>query len=158
MFGFLIGTLSLVGFFKVLRWGRHGRHGGPRKWMLRRLYQHLDTTPGQEKEMAAATERVERAMWQAREQLLRSRGPLAKAMRAETFDTAALNEALDAQQASMDEARKALREGLQEVHEALSPQQRNQLGDLIEFGPARAHGCGHRGPRRHHHHAPSVSL
>ena len=51
MFGFLIGTLSLIGLIKVIRngrgWGGHGfRGGGAKRWMLRRLFQRLDTTPG----------------------------------------------------------------------------------------------------------------
>ncbi len=154
MFGFLVGTLSLIGFVKVLRWGPHGRHGGgPRKWMMRRLFQHLDTTPGQEKVIAQVTENAERVMRQAREQLYRGRGTYAQAMRGETFDSTAVNEAFDAQQAAVDEVKKAVREGMQQVHEALTPEQRNRLGDLIEFGPSRMHrgGWGH-GRFGHHHH------
>ncbi len=154
MFGFLIGTLSLIGFVKVARWGRHGHRGGPRKWMMRRLFQHLDTTPGQEKVIASATENTERVMWQAREQFFRARSSYAKALRGETFDSAAVNEAFDAQQASVDEVKKAVREGMQQIHEALSPEQRNRLADLVEFGPSRMHGgrCGHGGHLGHHHH------
>lgn len=151
MFGFIVGTLILIGFIKVWRWGRYGRHGGgPRRWMLRRLFEHLDTTPGQEKAVAAAVEKAERAMWQAREQVFRSRTAYAKAMRGETFDTAAVNEAFDAQQASVDEVKKAVREGMQSVHEALSPEQRAKLADLVEFGPGRLHGCGGHGRFAHH--------
>ena len=78
MFGFVIGFASLVGLISVLRkgrcagrfhggdcghhhhhhhghggppWARHGR--GPHRWM-HRLFERLDTTPGQEKEIRAA--------------------------------------------------------------------------------------------------------
>lgn len=154
MFGFIIGTLSLIGFVKVWRMGRYGRHGGgPRKWMLRRLFQHLDTTPGQEKVIGQATENAERVMFQAREQFFRARTAYAKAMRSEQFDSTAVSEAFEAQQASVEEVKKAMREGMQQIHEALSPEQRNRLGDLIEFGPARMHGgCGRSHFDRHHHH------
>lgn len=157
MFGFIVGTLSLIGLVKVARWGRHGHHGrggGPRRWMMRRLFQHLDTTPGQEKVIASATENAERVMWQAREQFFRARSSYAKAVRSETFDSSAVNEAFDAQQASVDEVKKAVREGMQAVHEALSPEQRNRLGDLIEFGPSRMHGggCNHGRFGGHGHH------
>lgn len=154
MFGFLVGTLSLIGFIKVARWGRYGHRGGPRRWMMRRLFQHLDTTPGQEKVIAQATENAERVMDQAREQLLRSRGTYANAVRAETFDSAAVNAAFEAQQASVDEVKKAVREGLQAVHEALSAEQRKRLGDLLEFGPRSLHGSGGCGHSRfgHAHH------
>jgi len=157
MFGFLIGTLSLIGLIKVARWGRYGHRGyggGPRRWMMRRLFQELDTTPGQEKVIAQATENAERVMWQAREQFFRSRSAYANAMRGETFDSAAVNESFEAQQASVDEVKKAVREGMQSIHEALTPEQRKRLGDLIEFGPRAMHGggCGHGRFGHSHHH------
>ncbi len=158
MFGFIVGTLSLIGFIKVWRWGRHGGRGyggGPRRWMMRRLFEHLDTTPGQEKAVAAAVEGAERAARQAREQVYRARTAYAKAMRGETFDTAAVNEAFEAQQASVDEVKKAVREGLQSVHEALTPEQRAKLADLVEFGPGRLHGCGGHGRFAQHGCRPS---
>lgn len=157
MFGFIIGTLSLIGFIKVLRWGRggYGRFGGPRNWMLRRLFQQLDTTPGQEKVIANAVENAQRVMWQTRSQFFNSRSSFAAAMRGETFDSTSVNAAFDAQQASLDEVKKALKEGMQAVHEALNPEQRARLADLVEFGPGRfgGGGCGHgRFGHGHGHH------
>ncbi len=155
MFGFIVGTLSLIGFVKVLRWGRYGgRHGGgPRRWMMRRLFQHLDTTPGQEKVIAEAVDTAQRTMWQARDQMFRSRSSFAAAMRGEQFDSTAVNAAFETQQASIDELKKAMREGMQSIHEALTPDQRARLADLVEFGPSRMHG-GWRHSRfgGHHHH------
>jgi Spy/CpxP family protein refolding chaperone len=159
MFGFIIGTLSLIGFIKVLRWGRGGRWGSGRNWMMRRLFQHLDTTPGQEKVIAQAFENAQRVMWQTRSQFFNSRTAFAAAMRGESFDSAGVNAAFDAQQASVDDVKKALREGMQAIHEALTPEQRTRLADLVEFGPARMHGgfgggCGHArfGGHGHGHH------
>lgn len=154
MFGFVIGTLSLIGFIKVLRWGRHGYGGfsGRRNWVLRRLFQQLDTTPGQEKVIANAVENAQRVMWQTRSQFFSSRSSFAAAMRGEAFDSAAVNAAFDAQQASLDEVKKALKEGMQAIHEALNPEQRARLADLVEFGPGSMHGgCG-RGRFGHGHH------
>ncbi|MEW5738411.1 MAG: periplasmic heavy metal sensor [Myxococcota bacterium] len=151
MFGFVIGTLSLIGLIKVWRWGRYGRHGygGPRRWMLRRLFQHLDTTPGQEKVIASALEDAERKLWAAREELFKSRGAFAKAVSGEHFDGAAVDAAFDTQQAAVDELKKSVREGLGAIHEALNPQQRARLGELLEYGPGRMHGgCGYG---RFHH-------
>ena len=52
------------------------------------------------------------------------------------------------------ELKKAVREGMQQIHEALSPEQRNRFADLVEFGPRRMHGggCGHARFGHHHHH------
>lgn len=144
MVGVIIGTLSLVALVRVWRWGHH--RGSHRRWVLRRLFERLDTTPGQEKVIAAAVEEVERRAWRARDGLFGARGTVAQALRGEAFDTAALNGAFDAQQATLDELKRAAREGLQQVHEALTPAQRGRLADLLEFGPRRAHGCGRHGP------------
>lgn len=166
MFGFLVGTLSLIGLIKVWRWGRygHGRrgYGGPRRWMMRRLFEHLDTTPGQEKVIAGAVDDAERKMWAAREELFRGRAAYAKAMRGEHFEGAAVDAAFETQQAAVDELKKAVKEGMAAVHEALTAEQRARLADLVEFGPARMHGCGHgrfnHGPRRHGGDAQAVNL
>jgi Spy/CpxP family protein refolding chaperone len=163
MFGFVVGTLSLVGLIKVWRWGRYGhRHHGPRRWMMRRLFEHLDTTPGQEKVIAAALEEVERKAWAAREELFRSRSAFAKAMRGEHFDGATVDAAFDTQQAAVDELKKSARAGLAAIHEALTPEQRARLADLVEFGPRHMHGCGfgrsHHRARHHGEGGPAVNL
>ncbi len=163
MFGIFIGTLSLIGLMKMWRRDRYGgghwRGGGPRRWMLRRLFERLDTTPGQEKVVMAAVDEVQRKGFAAREGVFGARADVAKALRAETFDSATLNEVLEKQQVSLDELKKSVREGLQSIHEAMSPAQRSQLADLIEFGPARFHhghhGFGHSGCG---HQAQSVNL
>lgn len=154
MFGFIVGTLSLIGLIKVARWGRHGRGGwrggGWGRYMMRRLFQRLDTTPGQEKVILEAADQAQRVMWDARQELFRARSEYAKAMRSEAFDNEAVNAAFEKQQASVDAVKKTLKEKMQAIHEALTPQQRAVLADLIEFGP-RMHG-GHWGGRFSHHH------
>lgn len=156
MFGFLIGTLSLIGLIKVVRhgrgWGGHGRVGGPRRWMLRRLFERLDTTPGQEKVILEAAEQIEQNGRAVRETFMGSRSDFAAAMRGESFDTAAVNAAFDKQQATVDAFRKTILENMQKIHEALTPEQRNAAGELIAYGPRALHGggCGHHGRGRWH--------
>src|SRR5215475_12529685 len=79
MFGFIIGTVCLIALLKVLRRGygygwshgcgpcgagydgsHHGRFGGGfgRRWMLRWLFERLETTPGQERVILQAIERL----------------------------------------------------------------------------------------------------
>jgi len=157
MFGFLVGTLSLIGLIKVARWGRYGRHGGPRRWMLRRLFQHLDTTPGQEKVVSEVVDELQRKAWAARETFFSARGSFAKAVAGEHFDGAAVDASFETQQAAVEELKKAVREGLGKVHEALNPEQRKRLAELIEFGPGRMHGrCGGHFGHLHgmHRHGP----
>lgn len=147
MFGFLIGTLSLIGLIKVLRngrgWGGHGfRGGGPKRWMLRRLFERLDTTPGQEKVILEAAERLEQNGRAAREAFFGGRSEFARAMQGEHFDTAAVNAAFEKQQASVDEFKKAVLESMQQIHEALTPEQRRVAGELLQYGPRMLHGGG----------------
>ncbi len=172
MFGFVIGTLSLIGLIKVWKGGFYGGHGrgfgSPRRWMTRRLFEYLDTTPGQEKVIEELVEEAEKKAWAARDQLHLGRSAFARAVRGEHFDGAAVGESFDTQQATFEELKKTLREGLAKVHEALNPEQRKRLAELIEHGPRAMHGghaghgcghgrCGHGGHGRWHG-GPAVSL
>ena len=151
MFGFIIGTLSAVGLYRLWRGGgRYGRRmgGGPRRWMQRRLFEVLDTTPGQEKVLDEVMEDLEKKAWAARDQLRSGRGTFARAVRGEHFDGQAVSEAFDAQQSALEELKKGVREGLARVHEALKPEQRATLAELIEHGPRGMHGGWHG--RSHH--------
>ena len=156
MFGFIVGTVCLIGLIKVARgggWQRrwngglgHGRHS----WFLRRLFQRLETTPGQERVIFTAVEGVQRAAFALKDEALRSRVDLAKALRSEQFDSASVREVFSRHEASVQNVEKTLLEGMQSVHEALSPEQRAELADLIEFGPRHGYGhgrggCGYRG-------------
>ncbi len=149
MFGFLVGTLSLIGLIKVVRhgggWGRHGSRNGPRRWMLRRLFERLDTTPGQEKVILEAVDRVEQNGRTAKDAFFKGKVDLGRAMRGEHFDTAAVNDAFEKQQAAADAFKKTVLEQMQKIHEALTPEQRLAAAELIEHGPRALHGggCGH---------------
>lgn len=147
MFGFLIGTLSLIGLVKVLRhgrgWGGGSRGHGPRQWMLRRLFQRLDTTPGQEKVILQAAETLETSGRAVRDAFFNGRADFARAMSGEHFDTASVSEAFEKQQGTIDELKKAVLENLQKIHEALTPEQRKVAGELLQYGPRAMHGgCG----------------
>jgi Spy/CpxP family protein refolding chaperone len=158
MFGFIIGTLSLIGLVKVIRRGRgwHGGYGygggGRGRWMLRRLFQRLDTTPGQEKVITEAFEEMQEKARAIREEFFKTRSTFSRAVRGEAFDTESVREAFDKQQGAVDELKKALLASLQKIHEALTPEQRAVAGDLLEFGPRYAMGGGGCGRARWGHH------
>ena len=110
--------------------------------MLRRLFERLDTTPGQEKVILEAVDQVEQNGRGAREAFFNGRVDLGRAMRGEHFETTAVNEAFDKQQAAVDAFKKSVLDNLQKIHEALTPDQRRVAGDLIENGPRALHGGG----------------
>ncbi|MHB8878656.1 MAG: Spy/CpxP family protein refolding chaperone [Myxococcaceae bacterium] len=141
MLGFLIGTACLIGLFKVVR----GGGGWRRSWrsaMLRRVFEQLDTTPGQEKVIFAAIDSLEQAFARAGEQVRSSHGAAADSLRGEHFNEAAVGEAFAKNSAALDELQKAVTDALRNVHEALRPDQRRHMADLLSHWPRAAHGCG----------------
>ena len=157
MFGFIVGTVSLIALVKVLRggrrWGYGGNGGGPRRWMLRRLFQRLDTTPGQEKVITEAFDELQEKLRAVREEFSRSRSSFAKATRGEAFDTESVREQFERQQGTVEDLKKVVLAAMQKIHEALTPEQRAIAGDLIEFGPRHFGGgsCHHHFGGGHRH-------
>jgi len=128
-------------------WGGHGGHGpwdgheGGRwgggdaaRWMLRGLFERLDTTPGQEKVILQAVEGLREQMRAGREALHATGGHAAKAFRGERFDESAMADAFTKQDAALESAQKALFEALAKVHEALDERQRREFAELLERG------------------------
>ncbi len=162
MFGFLIGIASLIGLIAVLRSGRHcggrGWHGGwhgrghhRHGWRsgprgpLRWLFEKLDTTPGQEKEIAAAVDEfIEQARALKREGKA-SRDDVARVLRNESLDETQLGELFSRHDDALREVQKAFAGTLGRIHGALDPAQRAKLADLIESGPRFGFGGPYRG-------------
>jgi hypothetical protein len=172
MLGFLIGIGSLIGLIAVLRagrrgrcggagWGGHGWHhhgrrggwggwnahhggGGPRTW-LRFLFERLETTPGQEKEIAAAVEELVAKAKELREEGNASRNDVAKVLRQESLDENALGELFSRHDDRLRDVQKAFAGALGRIHNALEPDQRARLAEMIESAPR---GFGFGGPYR----------
>lgn len=138
MFGFLIGALSLFGLVRVVSHGGCHAHGPFRRghrWMFRRLYEHLDTSPGQEKVFEAAAEDLRGRAGQMRDELEQLRREVGRTLRAEGFDPAAVRESFARQRAHLDTLEEAVLGHLGKLHEALDPEQRERLARLVEHGP-----------------------
>jgi hypothetical protein len=156
MFGFLIGTACLIGLVKVVRHGRGwgygggcghrvgpgfvggGRWGGggfgPR-WMLRRLFQRLETTPGQEKVIIEAVDEVQSIAGKFRDELKQARADIASALRGESFDNDRMKVAFTRHDNLVEEIQRSVLVGLAKIHEALDERQRGELASLLEsFG------------------------
>jgi Spy/CpxP family protein refolding chaperone len=152
MFGFLLGTLCLIGLVRVVthrHWG-HGRfrrhHGGygPR-YALHRVLERLDAAPGQEKVITAAvSDFMDRARESGRE-VRNTRRAVAEALRGDQVDEAKLGQVFAEHDAALERVRRASVTALQKVHEALDERQRRILGDLFEsdFHGFGRHGYGH---------------
>ena len=147
MFGFVFGTLCLVGFVSVYRrrgWRRYGWHGGwhggghfRRRggWAMYRAFEALDTSPGQEKAIRGALSELRRELSELRPELHAVRSHVAQSVAAERFDGPELEASFERQLASFGRIGPALSHALGQIHEALDPDQRRRLARFIEAGP-----------------------
>ena len=103
MFGFLFGTACLLGLTATFARNRHEGHhcsGGHRgrgfrsrrgRFVLNRLLDRLDTTPGQEKVIREAVDTLMEDVHEARGELHATRADVAQAIRSETLDRGAID-------------------------------------------------------------------
>jgi hypothetical protein len=156
MFGFLIGTASLVGLVWVLSHG-HGRHGyGHAHCWHRRGPHHLygvlarlDTTPGQEKVIRSAVDDFIDSLRERARLLRQSAEDIGRAVRTEKLDEALLDDVFARHDQVLVELRRDAVAALGRVHETLDEGQRRKLARLIEshggYGwghPCHPTGCG----------------
>ena len=158
MFGFVIGTLCLIGLIKVARgmrrgyYGHHGyghgygRWGGGRasrrRWALRWAFRRLATTPAQEKVILDAADALDAEREKLHEELRAAKGDLASALRAEPFDEAKVRAAFERQQTVLSNLQEAALNQAKKVAEVLQPDQRKLIADVLENGPRALHGGG----------------
>lgn len=150
MFGIFFGILCLVAFIAVWR-GRFGhgcygaRFGGRRfgrhrfarggSFGLYRLFEELDTSPGQEKAIRSAIGELRHNLASFRPRLEETRHGVAAALANDAFDAAALEQALDGPIAEVSISRGALVNTLAKVHDALDADQRRRLARFVQSLP-----------------------
>jgi len=144
MLGFILGTVCLIGLVKVLRrghgwhggWGpgygaRYGRSGGPRRWLMRSVFERLDTTPGQEKAIVLALDELRDNRKIVREEAEQTRADLARVIASGLVDDASLEETFARHDRLLAQLRVSFVEALKKATEALDDRQRKQVGDLL---------------------------
>jgi len=165
MFGFIFGTLCLVGLVRVVTRRRYGRYGhghygyghfrggghcggpgrfggfGPRA-ALNSVLARLDTAPGQEKVITQAVSDFVDSARQSGRDVRETRRAIADVLRSDHVDDARLHEVFARHDAALDQVRRAGVDATRKVHEALDERQRKILGDLVEGGFHRF-GYGH---------------
>jgi hypothetical protein len=151
MFGFVFGTLCLIGFAKVAfghrgrwhrRWGGgwHGGYGacGGSHWgPSRALYwgfQRLDTSPGQEKAIRSALSEMWQGLATLRPALHAIRKETGVAFAQEGFNAQVAEERLRVGEIELDQARKLVSGTLAKIHEVLDPDQRQRVAKWLESG------------------------
>lgn len=133
------------------RWrGGFGRRFGAlgQSFWLRRVFARLDATPGQEREIRAALEDLQRTAFDAKDSLRASREQVAQAIASENFDEGAAERASARVDIAVEQAKDAFTSALRRVHAVLDPKQRERLAELIAKGPGIRRGFGMGGPYR----------
>jgi hypothetical protein len=162
MLGFIMGTVCLIGLVKVLRYGRgyhggcgHGYYGyrrgfqggrGGSRWLMRWLFERLETSPGQEKAIVEALDQLRDNRNAVREEMQQTRADMARAVAGGLIDDHTLDETFARHDRLLAQLRVSFVEALRRVTEALDERQRKQAADLIERGAWR--GAAWRGPYR----------
>lgn len=144
MFGFLFGTACLLGLTATFA-GRHHGHGhcghrsgfrgGRGRFILNRLLDRLDTTPGQEKVIREAIDSLQDELDDAKRELRGSRADIAQVIRGESLDRAQVEGIFTRHDVVIDRVRRNALEAFGRVHETLDERQRKILADLVESGP-----------------------
>jgi uncharacterized membrane protein len=160
MFGFIIGTVCLIGLFKLLRFGRgygyagrcgRGFHheyrggGGPR-WMLRWLFERLETSPGQEKAIVEALDQLRENRRVIQDEARQTRADAAQAVAGGLIDDHTLEETFARHDRLLAQLRVSFVEALKRVTETLDDRQRKAAAEMMERGIWR--GAPWRGPYR----------
>jgi hypothetical protein len=150
MLGIIIGTLCLIGFIGVWRGrfgryahfrryggchGRGGPHGRGRYFGLYRLFEELDTSPGQEKAIRGAMAELTSTLGGLRPNLNQARSSVAAAIASESFDGEAVERTLETQLGELSRVGRALSVSFGKIHEALDADQRRRLARFIEALP-----------------------
>jgi Spy/CpxP family protein refolding chaperone len=113
--------------------GGFGRRGfGRRSWLLRSLFERLDTTPGQEKAIMSALEELRENRAVLRDEMEQSREDLAHAVRGGLVDDATLEESFARHDRLLARLRVSFVEAMKKATEALDERQRKALGDMLE--------------------------
>lgn len=146
MFGFFVAAASAAGLFVLAARRRRFGFGFGRRGLYR-LFERLDTSPGQEKLIREALDElggVSRDLWrEARE----ARPELAELLRADRLDEASVEAWFSGRRRSLDTLGGRALQTLTRIHDVLDTRQRRMLAELVErgayFGPfgRRAHHC-----------------
>lgn len=122
--------------------GRHCGGGGFRgfrarrgRFVLNRLLDRLDTTPGQEKVIREAFDGLLDQLQDARSEFRGTRSEIAQAVRGENLDRGAVEGIFERHDVVIDRVRQNALDAFSKVHETLDERQRKILAEIIESGP-----------------------
>ena len=150
--GLLLGALAAFAIFKIARFARYGgcgggwgggrwrggwrhhshhRHGGGGPWFLRWLFEDLETTPSQERNIKETFADLREKAKDTKAEWKNSVEDLASALTADELDHEKVGEAWVKQDKALDTIRMAAIEALGKIHGTLDATQRERLAEII---------------------------
>ena len=113
-----------------------GRSFGGKRFFVRRILEHVRATPAQERVISAAVEEFRDEMKKnTGGEGRRTRKEIVDALRRSTFDGVLLGEQFARHDTILENGRKSFVGLVAKIHDALEPEQRERLADLLERGP-----------------------
>ena len=153
MLGAIVGTVCVLGLFKVARrvmrrrlgfgWrdgcGSHLDGGDDfgfrrRGRVMRWIFERLETTPGQERAIADAVARARQDQTAVREELRQTRADLARLLEGGLVDEAAVEETFARHDRLLARLRVGWVDVLKTVSETLDPEQRKKVAAMLQRG------------------------
>jgi uncharacterized membrane protein len=145
MIGFIIGAAVAIGLSRVVRCGARGRRmrGGGRRWRgrrrrwgwrgpwLERAVAELGLSGEQEREVRGAFKELRGRARELRRERDAPRADLAAALRADSFDEELFGAMFVRHDDTLRQARVAGVDFFAIVHQALDPEQRDRLAELV---------------------------
>lgn len=152
MLGFIFGAVCLIGLVKVLRhrrrlhgpfgyggygYGCSGGHGTDRglrgrHWLLRSVFERLETTPGQEKTILAALHELSDSRSAVLDEARQTRADVGRTLAGGLVDESALDETFARHDRLLAQLRVTWVEALKKISEALDERQRAKLAEWLE--------------------------
>lgn len=154
MLGFIIGGIAAIGFIKLMRRRRIGgcagfygpgfgavRRSFGARFILRSLFERLETTPGQERAIVAALERLRENRTMVREEVRQTQEDVARVIEGGLAEDAMLDEAFARHDRFLAQLRVSWVEALKTISETLDERQRKELASLIRRRHLFGRGC-----------------
>jgi Spy/CpxP family protein refolding chaperone len=132
MLGFIVGTVSLYGLYKMSRRGAPLSLLGGSPQMLQRVLRRLDTTPAQERVIVEAIDEARQSAQGLRKEATMSKEDVITMLKSEEVEVDALGAAFARQDEALTDARLGATAALQKIHNALTEEQRLKLGRMLK--------------------------
>jgi Spy/CpxP family protein refolding chaperone len=131
MLGFIVGTASLYGLYRMRRGSARLSLINFSPQSLQRVFHRLDTTPAQERVILEALEEARQGTQSLRKEAEMTKEDIIVMFKSEEVEVDALGAAFARQDEALTDARLGATQALAKIHNALTEEQRVRLSRLL---------------------------